>query len=150
VLAVGAWVWPNPGAEAGAPVAGGGNSAKAIDTKSVNVVHSADVNDSPAIDFSIAGDMHGLFPGATLPLELTVYDRLSVPIVVSAITTRVASVTRSCAASNVIVTSFSGQLPVAAHRSTTVAVNVVMMHSTPNACQSGRFIFLYRGLANTK
>jgi hypothetical protein len=97
--------------------------------------------------FSISGGVKGLYPGRTVPLVLTVTNPLSRAIVVTALSTSVSGVSAACAAANVTVTRFSGNLRVAARHRVTTAVKVKMLHSASNACQGARFTFHYHGVA---
>lgn len=96
--------------------------------------------------FSISGTMKGLYPGVTLPLVLTIANPAKIAITVTAIATTVGS-SGSCAAANVKVTSFNGQLHVGAGMKAQVAVHVTMAKSAPNACQGALFPFKYTGTA---
>jgi hypothetical protein len=95
--------------------------------------------------FVIAGSVDGLYPGATLPLELRIVDRLRSPITVTSITTSVGSASRRCSASLVNVSDFSGHLVVQPGRPAVAVVHVTMQHGTPDACQGTAFPLVYSG-----
>jgi hypothetical protein len=97
--------------------------------------------------FTISGKAGGLYPGAVLPLRLTVTNKLTVPIVVTSLTTTVGAASTSCGASNLTVTPFSGQLSVPAKGKAKTTVQVSMAHSAPNACQGAVFPLHYSGQA---
>jgi hypothetical protein len=96
---------------------------------------------------SIAGSVVGLYPGATLPLVLTVTNSKALAITVTSITTVVSKASKACRASNVHVTKFSGKLLVPADGEATTTVEVLMAHGATDACQAAVFPFRYRGLA---
>jgi hypothetical protein len=148
-LAVGAWGWTTPGAEASAAVSGSGTSSIGGTAKPVHGVHSAHQSRHYAKAFRISGNVQGLYPGADSPLDLVIANKLSKPILVTSIDTTVSSASRSCPASDVTVTSFVGRLPVAGHRKSTLRVEVAMAHSAPNGCQGVRFTFTYVGQGRT-
>ena len=96
--------------------------------------------------FTISGSMAGLFPGASLPLVLTVANPEPYKIVVTSITTTVGSPTTQCPGTLVTVTPFSGKQSVPAHGSVHVTVMASLAHAAPNACQGVTFPFVYSGL----
>jgi hypothetical protein len=98
--------------------------------------------------FAIKGKVTGLYPGASLPLVLTVSNPEVVKIVVTSITTTVSSPSAKCPASLVTVTPFSGKHAVLAHGSGHVTVTASLAHVAPNACKGVVFPFHYSGLAN--
>lgn len=100
--------------------------------------------------FTIAGSVHGLYPGATVRLTLAVANRLRSAIVVTSITTTVVSRTAGCAAGSLTVAAFAGHLTVHARRSAHLNVTARLRHATPNACQGVSFPLRYRGLARRK
>ena len=95
--------------------------------------------------FTISGTVSGLFPGATLPLVLTVTDTKNYAITVSSISAVVSSQTTGCAGSNVTISSFTGSLAVAAKHSAHTTVSAQMSHGAPDACQGAKFKILYSG-----
>jgi hypothetical protein len=97
--------------------------------------------------FQIAGSVHGLYPGDSTDLMLTVSNPFSFPIVVKSISTTVGSPRPSCKALYLTVGSFSGHLKVTSHGSAQVSVPVVLAHAAPNGCQGVRFGLEYHGLA---
>jgi hypothetical protein len=100
-----------------------------------------------ASPFAIAGQVTGLYPGVTLPLKLTITNHQAFAITVTSMTTTVSNASKPCHAANVSVTSFAGNLPIAAKKKATMTLEVTMLESAPNACQSQRFPFHYAGLA---
>jgi hypothetical protein len=97
--------------------------------------------------FSIAGGVADLYPGASVPLVLTVKDDRSFGITVSSITTTVKKSAGGCPASEVSVTPFSGNLRLQPKQASTVQVTVAMARTAPRACQGRTFFFEYHGLA---
>jgi hypothetical protein len=100
-----------------------------------------------ASPFAITGKVTGLYPGVTLPLTLTITNRQTFAITVTSMTTTVRNASKTCLAANVAVTSFAGSLPVAAKKKATMTLEVTMLESAPNVCQSHSFPFHYTGLA---
>jgi hypothetical protein len=101
---------------------------------------------STSSGFKISGKLTGLYPGATRELVLVVHNPQMFPIVVTSITTTVASPSAGCQASNLVVTAFSGELPLRARTSAEVSVPVLMRHVAPDACQGAVFPLTYSGL----
>lgn len=97
--------------------------------------------------FTISGKVGGLYPGAVLPLTLTVTNKLTVPIVLTSLTTKVGAASSSCGTANLAVAPFAGKLPVPAKGKASTTVQVTMAHSAPNACQGAIFPLHYRGQA---
>lgn len=97
--------------------------------------------------FSIAGGVGGLFPGKKFALVLTVTNPQNVAITVTSISTTVSDASSLCVAAKVKVTTFSGQLHVAAGKKAKATVHVTMTHSAPDACEGAVFPFQYNGLA---
>jgi hypothetical protein len=85
--------------------------------------------------FTISGKATGLYPGASLPLVLTVSNPQQFTIDVTSITTTVGNASPSCPASLLTVTSFSGDLLVPGQSKATHVVTATLSHATPDACQ---------------
>jgi hypothetical protein len=100
------------------------------------------------MSLSITGSVVGLYPGATLPLVLTVTNTKAQAIKVTSIATAVGKASKLCGAYNVHVTTFSGKLLVPAGAKATTTVEVLMVHAATNACQGAVFPFRYHGLAS--
>ncbi len=126
-----------PDATATALVGGGTSGAQAQARALGMGIHS----------FSIAGSVGSLFPGDTTVLKLKVSNPETVAIDVTSITTTVGDASVGCAAANVTVTAFSGDLVVPAGMVRKATVLVTMVHSAPDACQGAVFPFTYHGLA---
>lgn len=97
-------------------------------------------------DFTIAGNVTGLYPGAVRPLVLTLTNPNNFPIQVASFAATVAGVT-GCAASNVRVDALAPGVVIPANGSTTATVQVRMADSPPNACQHATFGLTYSGTA---
>jgi hypothetical protein len=97
--------------------------------------------------FRISGNVAGLYPGAQLPLVLTVTNPEHFAIVVTTLSVSIGAAAPGCAAVNLTATSFSGQLQVPAGGTATLSVHVAMAHSAPDACQGAVFPLRYSGLA---
>ena len=98
--------------------------------------------------FAITGSVTGLYPGASLPLVLTVANPEPFTIDVTSITTTVGDASAGCKAAYLSVASFNGNLLVSAHSHATVAVNATLDHSAADACQGAVFPLTYSGLAS--
>lgn len=114
--------------------------------------HLAPASTSPGGSgrFSISGSVAGLYPGASLPLALTVSNPEPFTLVVTSITTSVGSHAAACPASDANVTSFAGALAVPAHAEAQVVVTATLLHVAPDACQGATFAFSYSGLATKR
>jgi hypothetical protein len=97
--------------------------------------------------FGISGSVAGLYPGAQLPLVLTVSNPEHFAIVVTSLLVTVGDAAPGCTAANLTVTSFSGQVQVPASGSAAVVLEVTMAHSATDACQGAVFPLHYTGLA---
>lgn len=116
---------------------------------------AAEVSPSPSSEvasdqtgrFGISGSVTGLYPGASMPLVLTVSNHQEFTIVVTSITTSVGSPNPACASANLTVTQFIGDLSVPAKGTSNVAVTVTLTHAAPDACQGAVFPLQYIGTA---
>jgi hypothetical protein len=99
------------------------------------------------ITFRITGSATKLFPGATVPLVLTVTNPESVAIVVTSLTVKVGNASSTCTASNLSATAFTGKLSVPALGSAKATLHVSMHLSAPNACKGAKFPLAFSGLA---
>lgn len=97
--------------------------------------------------FTISGSVTGLYPGATLPLVLTISNQEAFPISVTSVSTSVGSPSAGCAASNLTVTQFAGSLTVPAKGTATLTLMASLSHDTPDACQGVVFPLQYSGMA---
>jgi hypothetical protein len=97
--------------------------------------------------FRISGSVAGLYPGAQLPLVLTVTNPEHFAIVVSSLSVTVGAAMPGCGAANLTATSFARSLHVPALGTAAVSVQVTLAHSAPNACQGAVFPLHYTGLA---
>ncbi len=98
--------------------------------------------------FSISGSVRGLFPGASIPLVLTVKDKRSFPITVQSITTTVHKSAGGCPASLLSVTRYTGDLRLQPGQVATVEVTVAMARTATHNCQGRSLLFDYHGLAS--
>ncbi|MFI5035649.1 MAG: hypothetical protein ACHQFZ_05535 [Acidimicrobiales bacterium] len=99
------------------------------------------------VAFTIAGNATGLYPGATVPLTLTVANLRPAPLTVLWISTTVVATSAPCGPSLVHVAPFIGRLPVAARGTATATVSASMTPGAPDGCQGAHFHFLYHGEA---
>ena len=109
-------------------------------------VQRASVAAASKRSFAISGSMNGLFPGATLPIVLSVFNPNNTQITVTSISTTVGNASSKCHAGYLTVAAFSGSLPVASGQTVSVAVDATMSHSAPNSCEGVVFPLHYSGL----
>jgi hypothetical protein len=95
--------------------------------------------------FRIAGNVGGLYPGLSSPLVLTVTNAQPFTIVVTSIITTVNAASASCAAANLSVSTFSGQLSVPASGSAKTTVVASLAQGAPDACIGASFPLAYSG-----
>ena len=131
------------GINADAAYASAGPAAKGPAGPAPSSNASATANTSNA--FTISGSISGLYPGASLPMVLTITDSKTYAITVSSISTTVSSQKAACGSGNLTVSSFTGSLAVPAKQSVTATVTAEMLHSAPDACQGAKFKLLYSG-----
>jgi hypothetical protein len=98
--------------------------------------------------FRISGNVAGLYPGARLPLVLTVTNPQHFAIAVTTLSVSAGNAAPGCTAANLTATSFSGRLTVPAGGTGAVSVRVTLAHSAPNACQGAVFPLRYTGVAS--
>jgi hypothetical protein len=108
---------------------------------------SAIVSSGHGGPFPISGGIAGLYPGASLPLVLTIANPEPFAISVTSVTTTVVSPSAQCPGTLLTVTPFSGTQSVSAHGTSDIIVTVSLAHAAPDACQGATFPFLYNGLA---
>lgn len=114
---------------------------------------SAAVSPSPASEgaqgrsdrFGISGGVNGLYPGASLPLVLTISNPHEFKVVVTSVTTLVGTPNAGCSSTNLTVTPFSGSLPVPADGTAQLTVMATLSHAAPDACQGAVFPLEYKG-----
>ena len=106
-------------------------------------VAGSSVNDS----FRIAGSVGGLYPGGTAALVLTLSNTAHFAIVVTSVTTQVASPEPGCSGSYLTVEPFAGARTVPAEGTAQITVPVVLSHAAPDPCQGAVFPLAYSGLA---
>ncbi len=123
---------------------GGAQGVEILSGRGVASTTTASVADR---SFAIAGSVHGLYPGVTLALPLTVTNGKAFALTLESITTSVANPSTSCGAGNVTVTAFSGHRTIPARGHVVVDVAVSMRHAAPNACEGAIFLFTYSGRA---
>lgn len=97
--------------------------------------------------FGISGSVSGLYPGASLPLTLTITNREPFLIVVTSISTSVGKPKAGCDATNLGVTQFTGELRVPSGGAAQLTVTATLAHAAPDACQGAVFPLRYAGTA---
>lgn len=102
--------------------------------------------------FTITGQVSGLAPGVTRPLQLTLQNTQSFDIIVKAVTVTVGNSDRvGCSATNATATGFTGSLTVPKNGTAVLSSLSVRMIADPaNACQGARFPLTYTGTAVKK
>jgi hypothetical protein len=98
--------------------------------------------------FRIAGSAHGLYPGFTGFLVLTVTSPEHFPIKVTSLNVAVADASPLCKASNIHVSPFAGSLVVPANGSASTQLTIQLAHAAPDACQGVLFPLSYTGTAS--
>jgi hypothetical protein len=98
--------------------------------------------------FSISGSVSGLYPGADLPLKLTVTNPFGSAMTVDSISTTVGVPGPHCKPGNLVVSSFSGKKVVPAHGTGVVTVKALLVKATGNGCQGAVFPLDYHGEAS--
>ena len=109
---------------------------------------NAEPGPAPAVvsrGFSITGSVSGLYPGATRPLVLSVYNPYSVSITVTSVATTVSGSTNNCATTNLTVSAFSGALVIPPKHGALTAVKATLAHAAPDQCQGALFFLRYLG-----
>lgn len=97
--------------------------------------------------FLITGSLAGLYPGAEIPLDLTVHNPFGSAITVTSLAVTVADASRGCRAANLKVTSFAGALRVPAQHSSKLTVEATLQFAAPDACEGAIFPLVYSGSA---
>ena len=100
-------------------------------------------------EFTIGGNVSGLYPGKTAPLVLRITNPNGYAITVTSVSTQVTSLQSGCGSTNVAVSNFSGHLYLPANGTTHVTVLAHMAHSAPDACQGAHFLLTYSGTGVT-
>jgi hypothetical protein len=98
-------------------------------------------------DFTIAGQVTGLYPGATRPLVLTLTNANNFAIRVSTLTVRVAHLS-GCAGANLEVAPYpAGSVVIPGNGTATTTLGVHMAADPPDACKDRTFDLTYSGTA---
>lgn len=97
--------------------------------------------------FGIAGSASQLYPGATVPLVLTLTNPQPFVIVVTSLTVRVSNASANCAGTNLSASDFTGRLPVPARGSAKTTLHLSMQLSALNGCAGAVFPLSFTGLA---
>jgi hypothetical protein len=141
IVAYAAVAWHHSPAASGDTIALSGYGTAGKSDPSVTTSPTA------AGSFRISGNVAGLYPGAHLPLVLTVTNPEHFAIVVTTLSVSAGNAAPGCGAANLATTSFSGNLHVPASGTATATVHVTLAHSAPNACQGVVFPLRYTGVA---
>ncbi len=100
---------------------------------------------------AVSGSVVGLYPGATLPLALTVVNGRGTPVTLLSVTTSVANASKACTKANLVVSAYTGgAVVVPADGQVVVVVQASMPHGTGDACQGAVFDLTYHGKASTR
>lgn len=133
---------PLPSASA---IHGYGGSGGGAWTKHVGIDHGAQ---APPSSFEITGGLAGLYPGATVPLVLTVSNSATFAITVTSIETFVSGPSTPCGRSYLNVGDFTGALKVRARDQASITVFASLSLSSPDGCQGAVFGLRYVGLGH--
>jgi hypothetical protein len=127
---------------------GGGNNGNG----NGNGAGSNNGNGNGNAPFLITGQVTGLAPGVTRPLQLTLQNTQNFDIIVKTVTVTVGNSDRDgCSASNATATGFTGSLTVPKNGTAVLSSLSVRMIADPaNACQGARFPLTYTGTAVKK
>ena len=98
-------------------------------------------------DFLIAGNVAGLYPGASAPLTVTVTNLNNFAIQVTSLSATVADPAGPCPAGAVQVDPMSGSLVVPGNGTATTTLVARMSNDPSNACKSTTFGLAYKGTA---
>ncbi len=103
------------------------------------LVNARAASAAPVTSFSLSADFVGLFPGADLGAPVTARNPQPYALIVKTASVSISDAGPGCAASNVTVQSFSGDVTVPAGGSATIPVRIQMSPSAPDACQGATF-----------
>ena len=98
-------------------------------------------------DFTVSGEVQGLYPGAQRELVLTVGNPHNFDIRVSSLTVRVGNAGPGCSGANVVPTDFTGALVVPGKGTAEQSVPVAMVADPPDACRNATFPLTFGGSA---
>ena len=124
---------------------GGSATELALDTDSGSI---ALLTAQAAASFSISGSVHGLYPGLTRALVLTIVNHRSFAIDVTSITTKVGQATAACPPARLKVSAFAGNISVPARGTRKASVAVQLIQSASNGCIGVGFPLVYSGIAH--
>ena len=102
---------------------------------------------APPTHFYMRGHVSGLYPGATVTLQLRIANPALFPIDVTSVTTAVATLRPACPAGSLTVAPFTGSFAVPARQTATLPLAATLARAAPNACQGAVFPLQYSGLA---
>jgi hypothetical protein len=129
------------GHPAGSPLIGVGSAA------TLPTPQTAPESGNAPSRFSISGGVTGLYPGASLPLVLTIINPQHFSIDVISVTTSVGDASAACPSSNLSVTAFNGNLIVPEQGNATLVLTASLTYFAPDACQGAVFPLTYSGVA---
>jgi hypothetical protein len=95
-------------------------------------------------DFTLTVDYRGLYPDADIDVPVSVQNPQTFPIVVRTATTTVGDAGPGCPASNVVVTTFTGDVRVPARDTAVVPIHFHMLATAPDSCQNATFPLSFR------
>jgi hypothetical protein len=125
-------------------VRGAGSSDPGTDT-APDPVDEGGASGEPSFD--ISGRVAGFYPGASVPLVLTLRNGNSFAISVTSVEVSVRPAGSGCGPANIEVGSFHGPVVVAAEDSATAEISMRMVEDPDDACQGATFPLDYRGAA---
>lgn len=105
---------------------------------------------APGHSFTISGTVAGLVPGRRVPLRLTVGNADAQPILVTSVTATAQPAGRSCPASLLDITSYTGspQTIVAGRGQSVIELSITLSAAAPDSCRGVSFPLTYTGKAD--
>lgn len=101
-------------------------------------------------DVVATGSLVGLFPGAQLPLVLTLRNDNNFPVEVTSIVVTPANASSSCTASLLRIDEFHGVRPIARNSTATETVLARLHNDAPDSCKNQQWDLAYFGTAVKK
>ena len=120
-------------------------------TNNGNANGNGNSNGNDKKDFTITGDIFGLYPGVqNTPLVLTVFNPNNFDITVQSLTVSVGDAGPGCPGSQITATNFSGSLNVPSGGTAIKSLPITMVANAPQECETADWLLTYRGSAVKK
>lgn len=117
------------------------------DTKVLHFQLAKSGKDKDKKDFTVTGDVSGLYPGAVKDLILEVTNPNNFAITVTDLNVAVADATNDCLASEIAVEDFTSMDPVPENGSASTTLDVTMSPLADEACKTVTWRLTYSGTA---